>query len=153
MIGQSQRTALLVIGTALVAGLVGGATLDRYVLLPRRIEAFRQQRNSRPSPQEMQKRFLDRMTKDLGLSEAQRSGMSAIYSRQGASMDSLQRLVKPVYDSIYRAGRTEVDSLLTPAQRATLVELRKQRRSRGGPGGPGGPGGSGGERGGDSARR
>lgn len=154
MIGQSQRTAMLVIGTALIAGLVGGAAFDRYVLLPRRVEAFRQQRNNRPSPEEMQKRFLDRMTKDLGLTEVQRSGMAAIYTRQGTSMDSLSRLMRPVYDSIYRAGRAEVDSLLNPEQRAKLAELRKQRRGRGGPGGPpGGPGGPGGMRRGDSAGR
>lgn len=150
MIGASQRTAMLVIGTALVAGLVGGAAFDRYVLLPKRVEAFRQQRNARPSPAEMQQRFLDRMTKDLGLSNAQRTGMAAIYTRQGAAMDSLQRLMRPVYDSVYKAGRAEVDSLLSPEQRTKLAELRKQRRGRGG---PGGPGGSGGPRGGDTTRR
>lgn len=156
MMGASQRTAMLVIGTALVAGLVGGAAFDRYVLLPRRVDAFRQQRNNRPSPEEMQKRFLDRMTKDLGLSETQRAGMAAVYQRQGAAMDSLQRLMRPVYDSVYKAGRAEVDSLLTPEQRTTLAELRKQRRNRaGGSGGPGGPGGGpgGGPRGGDTTRR
>jgi|APMI01.1.fsa_nt_gi Spy/CpxP family protein refolding chaperone len=156
MMGQSQRMATLVIGTALVAGLVGGAAFDRYVLLPRRVEAFRQQRNTRPSPDEMRKRFVDRMATDLSLSETQRTRLDSIYMRQTFVMDSITKVMRPVYDSVWKLSRAEVDSLLDPAQRAKLAELRKQRRGgRGGPGGggPGGGGPGGGPRGGDSSSR
>lgn len=154
MIGQSQRTALFVIGATLLVGLAGGVVLDRYVLLPRRMEAFRQQRGSRPSPDAMRRRFSERMARDLGLSEAQRTRMDSIYARQFAVMDSLGRTMRPVYDSLWKVSRAEVDSLLDPAQRAKLAELRKQRRGRGGSGGNGGGGPDGpGRRGGDSIGR
>lgn len=156
MIGQSQRTAMLVLGAALVVGLAGGVVVDRYVLLPKKTEGGREQRGNRPSPDEMRKRFSERMAKDLSLSDKQRMHLDSIYSHQFFVMDSLSKAARPVYDSVWKASRMAVDSMLDSTQRAKLAEMRKQRRGRpdgrGGPGGPdgrdgrdgrGGPGGSG----------
>lgn len=152
MIGQSQRTAMLVLGAALVVGLAGGVVVDRYVLLPKGAEAGRdQQRNdggreprgNRPNGDDMRKRFSERMAKDLGLSDTQRAHLDSIYAHQFFVMDSLSKVSRPVYDSVWKASRMAVDSMLDSTQRAKLAEMRKQRRGRPG-GGPDGRGGSGG---------
>ncbi len=70
----------------------------------------------------------------LGVSEAQRTQIDAIFAKRRPHLDSLDVMRRSAMDS----ARKEMDAVLTAAQRATLDSSRA--RGRGGRGGYGPPG-------------
>ncbi|MGB0713759.1 MAG: Spy/CpxP family protein refolding chaperone [Gammaproteobacteria bacterium] len=72
-------------------------------------------------------RGLDRMTENLGLSEAQRSQIEAVYAEQKEQRKAMREEM-----------RGKIDAILTEEQRAKMSEMREQRMARRhGEGGPG----------------
>ena len=70
----------------------------------------------------------------LGVSDAQRTQIDAIFAKRRPHLDSLNAIRRSAMDS----ARTEMDAVLTPDQRAKLDSSRA--RGRGGRGGYGPPG-------------
>ena len=70
----------------------------------------------------------------LGVSDAQRTQIDAIFAKRRPHLDSLNEMRRSAMDS----ARKEMDAVLTPVQRAKLDSSRA--RDRGGRGGYGPPG-------------
>jgi hypothetical protein len=66
------------------------------------------------------------LSRELGLSPAQRDSVRAIIARHSPETDSLWARVRPRFDSIKARMRTEIDAQLTPEQRARHQQLIEQ---------------------------
>jgi len=75
--------------------------------------------------------YLDRLTRDLALTPAQRESVSAVLARHRPEMDSLMRATRPRIETLRATIRSEIRTHLTPEQRQRYDELR-QRQHRGG---------------------
>ena len=75
--------------------------------------------------------MVEYLGRELQLSGPQRDSVRAIFVRHRPEMDALWREVRPRFDSIKARVRTEIDSQLTPEQRARhqrLIEDAEHRR-------------------------
>lgn len=78
--------------------------------------------------------YLDRITRDLELTAAQRDSISGILERQRGDIDAIWREVRPRFDSLRTNVRAEMRVLLNPDQQARFDEISRQndqRRNRG----------------------
>ena len=115
---------------AFIAGIVIGVAGDRFVLLrtgqlyPKRAVSF------------AAKHVVDRLSRDLQLSEAQKSEVRAIVDRHHARIDAAWANVRPQVRREIDAANVEIEAVLTPEQRTKFRELRnkveQRRRRRGG---------------------
>jgi Spy/CpxP family protein refolding chaperone len=101
--------AVMLIAAFVLGGLVGGAAT--MMAGPRH--------GPRPS-------YVERLTTDLGLTEAQRDSIQAVLDRHQPAMDSLWEQIRPQFQSERQAIRNAIGGLLTPEQRAKYSELQRQ---------------------------
>lgn len=128
-----RHSALVAILALIATGLASGGlgiVLDRYVLLPRQFERFRN-----GSPGDMRQQMRDRMARELGLTSDQQNRIDSMTSRNFRALEATRRAFQPQMDSLIRSLRASMDSVLTPAQRAKLDSLRA-RDAFAPPGGP-----------------
>lgn len=106
---------LLLLGTFLLGGLLGGAATT--------LADFRahKRHKDRPHPS-----YVDRLTADLKLSDPQRDSIQQVLDRHQPAMDSLWRLIRPQFQSERQLIRNEISALLTPEQQAKYRELQRQ---------------------------
>jgi len=101
--------ALLLLGTFVIGGLVGGA-----------LTAMADHRaHKRPS-------YVDRLATDLTLSSTQRDSVQAVLERHQPAMDSLWQLIRPQFQSERQAIRNEISALLSPEQQTRYTQLQRQ---------------------------
>lgn len=84
------------------------------------------------------------LVRQLDLTAAQRDSVHAIFERHRCDMAALWRDTRPRFDSLRSAIDAEIETQLSPAQRARLHDLAPRRERsrpvpRGGPACPGGP--------------
>lgn len=103
--------AVMLIATFVLGGLVGGAATT---MADRR-------HGPRPRPS-----YVERLTTDLGLTEAQRDSVQAVLDRHQPAMDSLWEQIRPQFQSERQAIRNAINGLLTPEQQAKYSELQRQ---------------------------
>ena len=101
--------ALLLLGTFVIGGLIGGALT---AVLDHRA-------HKRPS-------YVDRLATDLTLSGAQRDSVQAVLERHQPAMDSLWQLIRPQFQSERQLIRNEISTLLSPEQQAKYTQLQRQ---------------------------
>ncbi|HEX5436958.1 MAG TPA: hypothetical protein VFW98_07360 [Gemmatimonadaceae bacterium] len=132
--------AQLFVATAAVAllllGALAGATFERALMRPRW--------NAGPSHRGFQRatfmatavgpRHLDdRLAGQLELTPAQRARIDSIMARNLRDIEQVRQQVRPRMREIYASTRAEMDSVLTPDQRARLHTLFPRRRMGPGP--------------------
>ncbi|HEY9382157.1 MAG TPA: periplasmic heavy metal sensor [Gemmatimonadales bacterium] len=101
--------ALLLLGTFVIGGLVGGA-----------FTALADHRaHKRPG-------YVDRLAADLSLSQAQRDSVRVVLERHQPAMDSLWQLIRPQFQSERQLIRNEISALLSPEQQAKYAQLQRQ---------------------------
>jgi hypothetical protein len=106
----------------LVLGAAAGVAVDRLLL-----QAGRPGRAGPPSPEEM----LDRMTHDLGLSDAQAQAALPILEERQRALATLFERVEPDADRIRRDASDRIRALLDPGQRERFeARLREAERRR-----------------------
>jgi Spy/CpxP family protein refolding chaperone len=120
---RSKSYALMFLLGAFIAGGALGFTADRVMTRDNH------SRGGRPS--------LDRMAKELELTDAQRVQFDSITAGRRAQMKALWAPLRPQMDSIEKIARTISDStheqlkrILTPEQGKKLDEMRERGRRR-----------------------
>jgi Spy/CpxP family protein refolding chaperone len=132
----------------LIAGVGLGVAADRRWLHPR---PFGPGRGGPPpgmfgpGPQSAEReerfrgRMLDRMRKELDLTEEQARRVDSLLHAQGEELRALREEMRPRMEAFFERTRHALDSVLTPEQRDKLSRMRPPGPPPGGPGGPGGP--------------
>ena len=101
--------ALLLLGTFVIGGLIGGA-----------LTALADHRaHQRPS-------YVDRLATDLSLDQSQRDSIRAVLERHQPAMDSLWQLIRPQFQSERQLIRNEIGALLSAEQKAKYIQLQRQ---------------------------
>jgi hypothetical protein len=70
------------------------------------------------------------MYDDLGLQSAQRTKMDSLLDARDCEYDAVLRPIQPALDSIKNATRSQINLILTSAQRAQLDARRKEGDAR-----------------------
>ena len=139
----------LVIGAVVIASGIAGAAIDRAIVV-RRLhgqEGGRRQGGSTvtgegpPQGQEARRRsmMLDRLTKDLSLTTAQRAGLDSIFQRTDSSLRAIRRETQPQIQQVFERSHEEVNARLDSTQRVKFAAMRKNRSREYRGGGRGGP--------------
>jgi Spy/CpxP family protein refolding chaperone len=74
----------------------------------------------------------DRLVRDLDLTPEQRTRVDSIVTRRMAQRRALMAPVRDRMRQLFDSTRTDVESVLTPAQRARLDSMRTRRDGRDG---------------------
>jgi hypothetical protein len=121
----------LVIAAIVVGSGIAGAAIDRSVLTRGRPDRGREGPR-RPTPEQEGRRrqdMLDRMSKELSLSNAQRAGLDSIFQRSDSSFRAIRREMQPRLQQVFESSRAEINARLDSAQRVKFASMRR-------PGGP-----------------
>lgn len=126
---RARVVTLLIAGVALVAGagVATGVVLERAVLS--RHDDHGRGRGGRRGGERgpMHERF----GRDLGLSTAQASKIDSIFASHRPAIDSARAASEPRIRAIIEQTRREIDSVLTPDQRAKMQERMKREHPPG----------------------
>jgi len=139
----------LVIAAVVVASAIAGAAIDRNLVM-RHVRqgggGWGPGRGGPPAEMEARRRteMLDRMTKELSLSPAQRAGLDSVFQRTDSSLRAIRREMQPRLKQVFETSRAEMNARLDSTQRQKLASMRFGRpggwgEGRGGPPGGGGP--------------
>lgn len=115
--------AVLLIAAFVLGGLVGGAA----TMMADRKSHSGKHRGPRPT-------YVERLTADLNLTEAQRDSVQAVLDRHQPAMDSLWQQIRPQFQSERQAIRNAIGALLTSEQQAKYAAVQRQdslRRAEG----------------------
>jgi Spy/CpxP family protein refolding chaperone len=82
-------------------------------------------------PERDQRRHWKRVSEQLALTQQQRASVDSILTIRARQLEAARAQVEPTMSSIMASARSQIDSVLTPDQRAKLQEMRRQR-TRGG---------------------
>ena len=128
---RARVLALLALGILLVAaaGVASGVVLERRVLSRYEHEHGRMgERREGGEHRAMHERF----GRDLDLTPAQAAKIDSIFASHRPAIDSARAESEPKIRAIVELTRREIDSVLTPAQRAKLQDRMKRERPPGG---------------------
>ena len=114
MQSSKQQALMFLLGAVLVGGVLG-FTADRVLVRDQLCPKVGSQQAMR-----------DRIANELGLDAAQRQRFDSILIARNATIDSLQRPIKPQMDSVVLAARAHIRAMLTPAQQARYDDLRRE---------------------------
>jgi hypothetical protein len=109
----------LLIATFVLGGLVGGAATT---LADRSTHRKHDPRAPRPS-------FVDRLARDLELTNPQHDSIQSVLDRHQPAMDSLWQKMRPQFESERQLIRKEINALLTPEQQAKYSALIQRQDS------------------------
>lgn len=107
---------LLLVGGA---GVAGGVAIDRQLLMHRYGAAWTME----PPSDGERVAIARQLTKELDLTTAQQAQVDAIIARQMNAADALRREYQPRVRALMLGTRAQIDSILTPVQRAKLRAL------------------------------
>ena len=121
----------LVIAAVVVASAIAGAAVDRNVVM-RNVRrggggGWGPGRGGPPAPEMEARRrteMLDRMTKELSLSPAQRAGLDSVFQRTDSSLRAIRREMQPRLKQVFEASRAEMNARLDSTQRQKLAAMR-----------------------------
>jgi hypothetical protein len=74
--------------------------------------------------------MLERMTRDLGLSPAQRAGIDSVMQRTDSSLRVVRREMQPRLRKIFDDSRVEIAARLDSAQRVKFAQQNPPKRRR-----------------------
>lgn len=129
MIAPGLRAGL-VIGAVVIASAIAGAAIDRSLMMRR--PQMRPDGGRRGPPQALEQgrrtAMLDRMTKDLALSAAQRAGLDSIFQRTDSSLRAIRRESQPRIQQIFERSTSEINARLDSTQRAKFAQMHQKGR-------------------------
>jgi hypothetical protein len=124
--------ALLLLAGVFAIGAVLGVGLER--VRDRAGREIHRVRDGVPVwalPERDQRRHWARVSDQLALTPGQRASVDSILTIRARQLEAARAQVEPMMSSIMKSARSQIDSVLTPDQRAKLQEMRRQR-ARGG---------------------
>lgn len=122
--------AALLIGGALIAGIVLGVAGDRVYLWHTR------QFLPRHAPRFVTDRMVDHLDRQLSFTPQQKAAVKQIIDRHRARIEAISANVRPQMRQEIDSTNAEIEKLLTPEQREKFKGLRQRRHGRGGEPGP-----------------
>ncbi len=129
--GLSPRiVSVVVLLAAFGVGVLGGIVLDRHHLHREfgRRGGWRD-RGSRSSFSDSEhRRRWGMMAKKLDLTPEQQAAADSIFAQRSRQLAALREGVEPDMKRIMGEARSQIDSLLTPEQRAKLAAMKKDRQ-------------------------
>lgn len=85
-------------------------------------------------PHKMDKtKMLERLTQTLSLTEAQVKEIQAInknYEKEELELEAQMKVLMDKKKEIREAKKSEIDKILTPEQKAKLIEMRKEKKTQ-----------------------
>jgi hypothetical protein len=126
----ARARAAIVIAAIAIGSALAGAGIDHW--------ALRHARRGRGgpgsgTPEQAAKRradMLERMTRDLGLSPAQRAGIDSVMQRTDSSLRVVRREMQPRLRKIFDDSRVEIAARLDSAQRVKFAQQNPPKRRR-----------------------
>jgi Spy/CpxP family protein refolding chaperone len=116
-------------------GAAAGVVADRYGVFGRRPFRPGMMRGGPPNPSQI----ADRMSRELGLSDAQRAQLEEIFRRNGDRLEQFRHETGSRFETLRKQLDAEIIAILTPEQRAKFEEQRQRRERNRPPRGMGGP--------------
>ena len=121
----------LVIAAVVVASAIAGAAVDRNVVM-RNVRrgggggGWGPGRGGPPPEMEARRRteMLDRLTKELSLTPAQRAGLDSVFQRTDSSLRAIRREMQPRLKQVFETSRAEMNARLDSAQRVKLAGMK-----------------------------
>jgi Spy/CpxP family protein refolding chaperone len=123
----SRARAALVIAAIAVGSAIAGAGVDRWAMThgPRRGRGSPIGALSAEAAARRRAEILERMTKDLKLTPAQRAGIDSVMQRTDSALRVVRGEMQPRLRQIFDSSRAEISARLDSAQR---VEYAKRPR-------------------------
>ena len=118
---SARAMAAVVVGVALIAGILVGIGLDRAFFRPHRA-IFAMVRGHHVSNEVVQQRRAE-FARQLHLTPDQQARIDTIMMRRMSALDSIQRETRPRVRALIGATRAQIDSVLTPEQRDRFRSL------------------------------
>ena len=120
----------LVIAAVVVASAIAGAAIDRSLMMRR--PTMRPDGGRRGPPQALEQgrrtAMLERMTKELALTPAQRAGIDSIFQRTDSSLRAVRRETQPRLQQVFERSNAEVNARLDSAQREKFAKMHQKGR-------------------------
>jgi hypothetical protein len=133
----------LVIAAVVVASAIAGAAIDRNLVMSHARPVGGGGRGRPPSGDfEARRRndMLERMSRELSLTPAQRAGLDSVFQRTDSSLRAIRREMQPRLKQVFEASRAEMNARLDSTQRQKLAAMKFGGPPRGWEGGGrGGP--------------
>ena len=133
--GRALALAAAVLLLAFLAGAATGVVVERRVLHPQWRDARGGGRGD--GGRERRDEMRARLAKELGLDSAQSAKIDSIFRRHRPALDSVREAMETRLSGVVDQTRREIDSVLTPAQRAKMHERweheNREHRGRGEP--------------------
>ena len=123
--------ALLLLAGVFAIGAVLGVGLERVRDRARGTHRVRDGVPVWALPERDQRRHWARVSDRLALTPEQRASVDSILTIRARQLEAARAQVEPTMSSIMASARSQIDSVLTPDQRAKLQEMRRQRAQRG----------------------
>jgi Spy/CpxP family protein refolding chaperone len=124
--------AALVIAAIVVGSALAGAAADRMFLARGHGGRGGSSRSASNGGNDARRRaeMLDRMTRDLNLSTAQRSGIDSVMQRTDSALRAVRGEMQPRLRQIFDSSRAQIASRLDSTQRAKFARLPAPKRGR-----------------------
>lgn len=126
----SRVRAALIIAVLVIGSVLAGAGIDHWVM-----RGARRPRGFAPpgagTPEESMRHraeMLDRMSRDLELSAAQRAGIDSVMQRTDSTLHVFRSEIQPRLRQIFDNSRAEIASRLDSAQRVKFAQTERPRR-------------------------
>ncbi|HEY2067292.1 MAG TPA: hypothetical protein VGG84_15160 [Gemmatimonadaceae bacterium] len=118
----------LVIGAIVIGSALAGAGVD-HALAPRSRRGHGGPPGSTPAQQAKRRQdMLERMTKELDLSTAQRAGIDSVLQRTDSALLKVRLETQPRVQHILESSRSEIRARLDTEQRKKFETLGPKRR-------------------------
>jgi hypothetical protein len=127
MISGRMRAGVVLV-LVVVCSALAGAAIERLVF-----QRLRPPGPGRGTPEQQAQRrndMLDRMSKDLGLSAAQRAGIDSIMKNTDSTLRSIRHEMQPRLTAEFEKSRVEIVARLDSAQRVKFEKSLPPRRPR-----------------------
>jgi Spy/CpxP family protein refolding chaperone len=142
MIGRAR--AAVVVGAIVLGSALVGAAIDRGMVMRQQPHRIRGIGATTPPTQEQDTRrrqaALDRMTKELELSTAQRVAIDSIMQHTDSSLRAIRGEMQPRLKQLFESARAQIEARLDAEQRAkfakSMSRLPKGREREDHPPGP-----------------
>ena len=126
--------AAIVIGAIMAASVVAGVAIDRVLLRPTRPAMFADtgfhplsSALRSPTPEE-RRRLRSDLSRELNLTPAQDSAFDAIMMQRAGEFSALREEIRPRVERLVSDVRTDMEQVLTPAQRERFRQLQLRDR-------------------------
>lgn len=114
---------LVVIGVFLLGGVTGAALTSVYRMKASERQEMRGRRNGKGDG-------LERMKRDLNLSDSQATEIRAILDQTRNEYRALREECRPRYDAVRQSARSRIRALLAPDQQQRFDALAAERDAR-----------------------